>query len=226
MQEQFMAQLESVDIPAPHGMLEGLLRLPDASSAQAALAMVGLVCHPHPLYGGTMHTKVVFRIAAALVTLGMPTLRFNFRGVGRSTGTYGEGYGEREDVVAALDALAARYPGVPICLAGFSFGSWIGLPVGCEDPRVRQLIGVGVPVRLLSVHALAQCAKPKLIVQGERDEYGPLDALLPWYERLSAPKELVIIPGADHFFTTQQTALEDAILSYFRSGASALGRNV
>lgn len=218
-----MAQLESVDIPAPHGMLEGLLRLPDAGAAQAAPAMVGLVCHPHPLYGGTMHTKVVFRIAAALVTLGMPSLRFNFRGVGRSTGTYDEGHGEREDVVAALDTLAARYPGVPICLAGFSFGSWVGLPVGCEDPRVRQLLGVGVPVRLLGVDALATCPKPKLIVQGERDEYGPLDALLPWYERLSAPKELVIIPGADHFFTTQQAALEDAILSYFRSGASVLG---
>jgi alpha/beta superfamily hydrolase len=224
-----MTQLESVDIPSPHGMLEGLLRLPDAGSAQTAPAMVpamvGLICHPHPLYGGTMHTKVVFRIAAALVTLGMPALRFNFRGVGRSTGTYDEGYGEREDVVAALGALAARYPGVPVCLAGFSFGSWVGLPVGCDDPRVRQLIGVGAPVRLLGADALANCAKPKLIVQGQLDEYGPLDALLPWYERLSAPKELVIVPGADHFFTTQQAALEDAILSYFRSGASALGSN-
>ncbi|HEX6816952.1 MAG TPA: alpha/beta family hydrolase [Ktedonobacterales bacterium] len=220
-----MAQLESFDIPAPHGQLEGLLRLPDTTGAQAP-AMVGLVCHPHPLYGGTMHTKVVFRVAAALVALGMPTLRFNFRGVGRSTGTYDEGYGEREDVRTALDALAARYPSVPICLAGFSFGSWVGLPVGCEDTRVRQVIGVGVPVRLFGVDALADCAKAKLIVQGEHDEYGPLDALLPWYERLREPKRLVVIPDADHFFTTQQAALEDAILTYFRSGNSALGAQV
>jgi alpha/beta superfamily hydrolase len=215
-----VAQLEAIDIPAPHGILEGLLRTPD--DAPESPQMVALVCHPHPRYGGTMHNKVVFRVAAALVELGFPTLRFNFRGVGRSTGVYDDGHGEREDVFAALDWLAQRYPSVPICLGGFSFGSWVGLPVGCEDARTRQLIGVGVPVRLLGVDALEQCDKPKLIVQGQFDEYGPLDAVQPWFERLPPPKRLEIVPGADHFFIHQQAALSEVIVAYFRSGASAL----
>ena len=136
-----MAQLIQTDIPAPHGLLEGLLRLPDgmaasASDGEARPAHAAVVCHPHPQFGGTMHNKVVFRLAAALVEHGIPALRFNFRGVGRSTGSYDEGRGEADDVRAALAALAARYPGVPLLLAGFSFGAWVGLPVGCADPRV------------------------------------------------------------------------------------------
>ena len=215
-----MAQLQAIEIPAPHGMLEGLLRVPSAGEAPR---MAALVCHPHPQFGGTMHTKAVFRIAQALGELGMPVLRFNFRGVGRSTGEYDEGRGEGDDVRAALDWLAARYPGVPLCLAGFSFGSWVGLPIGCADARVAQIIGVGVPVRLLETGTLDGCAKPKLIVQGERDQYGPQDALLPWFARLPEPKRLTVVHGADHFFTEQQQQLHDAVLAYFRSGASALG---
>ena len=213
-----MPQLRALDIPAPHGILEGLLRLPDPG---APPPMAALVCHPHPQFGGTMHNKVVFRVAQALGELGMPVLRFNFRGVGRSTGSYGEGRGERDDVRAALDELAHHYPALPLCLAGFSFGSWVGLPIGCADPRVTQLIGVGVPVSLLSTDTLAGCVKPKLIVQGERDQYGPREALLPWYERLPDPKSLTIIPGADHFFTAQQQLLHHAVQAYFGSGASA-----
>lgn len=212
-----MPQLRALDIPAPHGILEGLLRLPDPGAPSPPMA--ALVCHPHPQFGGTMHNKVVFRVAQALGELGMPVLRFNFRGVGRSTGTYGEGRGERDDVRAALDELARRYPHLPLCLAGFSFGSWVGLPIGCADPRVTQLIGAGVPVSLLSTDALAGCDKPKLIVQGERDEYGPREALLPWFERLPDPKWLTIVPGADHFFTAYQQQLYHAIQAYFRSGA-------
>ena len=219
-----MPQLQSVEIPTPHGFLEGLLRMPDSlPAAGAAPRMAAVICHPHPLYGGTMHTKAVFRIAQALVDLGFPTLRFNFRGVGRSTGSYDEGRGEADDVRAALDELAQRYPGVPLCLAGFSFGSWVGLPIGCEDTRVTQLVGVGVPVRLLRVDTLTNCAKPKLIVQGERDQYGPIDELRQWFARLAEPKALAVIPGADHFFTEQQQELRAAIDAYFRSGASALG---
>lgn len=215
-----MAQLQAIDIPASHGILEGLLRVP---AQEESLRMAALVCHPHPQFGGTMHTKAVFRVAQALGELGMPVLRFNFRGVGRSTGTYDEGRGEADDARTALNWLVSRYPGLPLCLAGFSFGSWVGLPVGCADPRVAQVIGVGVPVRLLETGTLADCAKPKLIVQGERDEYGPQDALLPWFERLREPKRLTVVPGADHFFTEQQRELYDAIIGYFRSGASALG---
>jgi alpha/beta superfamily hydrolase len=213
-----MAQLEAVEIPAPHGRLEGLLRRVDSADAQSAAPprLAALVCHPHPQGGGTMHNKVVFRIAQALGELGMPTLRFNYRGVGRSSGSYDAGRGEADDVRTALDYLAALYPGVPLCLAGFSFGAWIGLPVGCADTRVRQLIGVGVPVRLLAVDELARCAAPKLVIQGERDEHGPLEALRSWYGALPGPKRLVVVPGADHFFTDHQEELRAAILAYFR----------
>ncbi|MFI5274420.1 MAG: alpha/beta hydrolase [Ktedonobacterales bacterium] len=223
-----MAQLIAVEIPVAHGMLEGLLRLPDSDAGVAGVPtsparMAAVVCHPLPIGGGTMHTKAVFRIAQALGEIGMPVLRFNFRGVGRSTGSFDEGRGEADDVRAALDELARRYPGVTLCLAGFSFGSKVGLPVGCADPRVRQLIGVGVPVSLLSVDALAGCSDHKLIVQGAQDEYGPLAELEDWFEHIPAPKELVVVPEADHFFTRQQPQLLDAIAGYFRSGASALG---
>lgn len=217
-----MAQLQAIDIPVAHGTLEGLLRAPDVGDTPPRMA--ALVCHPHPLGGGTMHNKVVFRVAQALGELGMPALRFNFRGVGRSTGSYDEGRGEADDVRVALDELARRYPGVPLCLAGFSFGSWVGLPIGCEVVRVTQLVGVGVPVRLLRVDVLAGCAKPKLIVQGERDQYGPIGELREWFARLAEPKALAAIPGADHFFTEQQQELRAAIDAYFRSGASVLGR--
>ncbi len=219
-----MAQLMAVEIPVAHGRLEGLLRLPDAAALHgAAPRMAAVVCHPLPTGGGTMHTKVVFRIAQALGELDMPVLRFNFRGVGRSTGTFDGGRGEVDDVRAALDDLARRYPGLPLCLAGFSFGSKVGLPVGCADDRVRQLIGVGVPVAALNISQLAGCDKPKLIVQGARDEYGPLSDLEAWFARLPQPKALTVVPDADHFFTHQQQQLLDAILAYFRSGASALG---
>lgn len=228
-----MAQLIQTDIPAPHGILEGLLRLPDGMSASAAEAtaaatlptMAAVVCHPHPQFGGTMHNKVVFRLGAALVDHGIPALRFNFRGIGRSTGEWDEGRGEAEDIRAALDALAARYPGAPLLLGGFSFGAWVGLPVGCADPRVSHLIGVGAPVSLLSADDLAGCAKPKLIVQGEQDEYGPRAPLEAWFARLPEPKRLIIVPGSDHFFTKYQSelaaALADGLNAWFPSSAQS-----
>jgi hypothetical protein len=219
-----MPQLQSVEIPAPHGFLEGLLRMPDNLPAAGALPrMAAVMCHPHPLYGGTMHTKAVFRIAQALVDLGFPTLRFNFRGVGRSTGSYDHGRGERDDVRAALDYLAGVFSGVPLALGGFSFGSWVALPVGCADARVIQLIGAGVPLASLPVDALAGCAKYKLIVQGERDQYGPKDELTLWFAGVAEPKDLRIVEGADHFFTERQAELVQAVTSYFQDGRSALG---
>ena len=212
-----MAQLLALDIPAPHGILDGLLRLPDTlPGAPETPRMAAVVCHPHPQFGGTMHNKVVFRITQALVDLGMPALRFNFRGVGRSTGEWDEGRGEADDVRAALDTLAERYPNVPLLLAGFSFGAWIGLPVGCADPRVTHLAGAGVPVSLLSTDELAGCVKPKLIVQGALDQYGPQPALETWYAHLAAPKRLTIIPEADHFFSHQQTELYEAVIAGVR----------
>jgi uncharacterized protein len=215
-----MARLLTIEIPVSHGALEGLLRLPDES---ASPAMVAVVCHPHPAHGGTMHNKVVFRVAQALGELGFPALRFNFRGVGRSSGFYDQGDGERDDVRAALDEIARRFPCAPICLAGFSFGSWVGLPIGCADTRVYQLIGVGVPTSLLTTDALSPCDKPKLIVQGARDQYGPQSSLLPWYDALPEPKALSLIPESDHFFTGRLNELQGALLAYFQSGASAVG---
>lgn len=212
-----MAQLQHVEIPAPHGRLEGLLRLPDEEGASQ---MVAVVCHPHPVYGGTMHNKTVFRLAQALNEVGMPTLRFNFRGVGESTGSYDEGEGEQDDVRAALDFLQGQFPDAPLCVAGFSFGSWVGLRVGCADERVRQLVGAGVPTRLLSVQALAQCARPKLIVQGELDQYGPQGDLLPWFESIPEPKHLEVVVGSDHYFTNHLDALSDAVTRYFRQQAA------
>lgn len=231
-----MAQILQIDIPASHGFLEALLRLPDGVAASAEDApraglalpgLVGVVCHPHPQFGGTMHNKVAFRLAAALVELGMPALRFNFRGVGRSTGSYGEGIGEAEDARTALDAMAARYPGAALLLAGFSFGSWVGLPVGCADPRVTHLVGAGIPTSLLRTDALAGCAKPKLFVQGELDQYGPRAELEAWYARASEPKTLTVIPDADHFFTHHQAelsaALDAGLRAWFPVGAPHAG---
>ena len=203
-----MALLDAVEIPTSHGMLEGLLRHDGAAPPPG---MAALVCHPHPLGGGTMHNKVVFTIAKTLGEAGIPALRFNFRGVGRSTGAYDEGRGEADDVRAALDWLAARYPVTPLLLAGFSFGTWVGLPVGCADPRVARIIGAGVPTDLLAVAALTDCAKPKLIVQGAEDQYGPLASLRPWYAALAEPKALRVIPATDHFFTNHQAELAEAI---------------
>lgn len=208
-----MAQLQQVEIPAPHGHLEGLLRLPDR---EGPAQMAAVVCHPHPMFGGTMHNKTVFRVGQALNAVGMPALRFNFRGVGLSTGSYDEGRGEQDDVRAALDYLQAYFPETPLCVAGFSFGAWLGLRVGCADARVRQLVGVGVPTTLLPAPALAECAVPKLVVQGELDQYGPQSDLLPWFEAIAAPKHLEVVPGADHFFTDHLDELAQAIARYFQ----------
>ena len=209
-----MAQIRAIDIPAPKGFLEGLLRIPDDSGMRGEMA--ALVCHPDPKGGGTMHNKVVFRVAQALGDLGIPVLRFNFRGVGRSGGTHDYGRGEADDVRAALDELSVLFPDVPLLVAGFSFGSWVGLPVGCADERVVQLLGVGVPVGVLDLSALAQCTKPRLFIQGEHDEYGNPEAITNWVATVPEPKRLVIIPGADHFFTRQQDELREAVVAGMR----------
>ena len=209
-----MSVIDAVDIPASHGILEGLLRT--ESATDAAPAMAALVCHPHPLWQGTMHNKVVFTLAKALNAAGLPALRFNFRGVGRSTGIYADGVGEAEDVCTALDWLAARYPQTPLLLAGFSFGTWVGLPVGCADPRVTHLIGAGIPTDLLDVATLNDCAKPKLIVQGSDDEYGPLASLQPWFAQLAAPKTLHIVNGTSHFFTDHLNELAATVTAWVR----------
>lgn len=161
-----------------------------------------------------MHNKVVYRAAKSFAALGWPVLRFNFRGVGASEGTFGDGAGEAADVRAALDWLAER-SGLPIVGTGFSFGSIVGLPVGAADARVSHLVGIGIPTDRFPFEALADTSKPKLFIQGEHDEFGPLDALRTGLERVAEPLRLEVVEDADHFFTDRLEALQQAITDYF-----------
>ena len=198
-------------IPAPHGRLEAILK-----ETRDEARGVALVLHPHPLGGGTMHNKVVFRAASALFEAGLITLRINFRGVGHSTGEHEEGRGETEDVRVALDYLVEHYPGKPVTLAGFSFGSRVGLEVGIEDARVRELISIGTPVDKYDFSFLKSCAKPILFVHGEMDEYGQVAHLQALVASLNAGAQarIVIIKGADHFFNGHLDELKRAITEW------------
>jgi alpha/beta superfamily hydrolase len=199
-------------IPAEHGRLEAILKEPRELPAKG----VALVLHPHPLGGGTMHNKVVFRAAAALNDAGLITLRINFRGVGQSTGEHDEGRGERDDARAGLDYLAANYPNQEITLCGFSFGSRVGLEVGMRDDRVTRMIAIGAPVDKYDFSFLEECRKPILFVHGEHDEFGNVDKLRELVARLArnAPAELRIIEGAGHFFDDQLNELKAAITDW------------
>ncbi|HVF42517.1 MAG TPA: alpha/beta family hydrolase [Pyrinomonadaceae bacterium] len=195
-------------LPAPHGRVEAILKEPQTEGRGSAL-----VLHPHPLHGGTMHNKVVFRAARGLGDAGLATLRINFRGVGGSTGEHDAARGgEQDDARLGLDYLSEHYPGGPLFLAGFSFGARVGLEVGTRDPRVRFLIGVGTPVSIserdYDFSFLAECRKPLLLVHGERDEFGSVEDLRALASRLppEAKVRVEIIKGAGHFFDDQ---LED-----------------
>jgi hypothetical protein len=194
--------------PAPHGKLEAILKEPLATDAGPHRG-VALVLHPHPLHGGTMHNKVVFRAARALNDAGLVTLRINFRGVGGSTGTHDHARGEQTDVRVALDYLVEKYPNLPLILAGFSFGARVGLEVGIKDERVRALIGIGTPLSIpergYDFSFLSECRKPILFVHGERDEFGDVAKLKTLAAALPAEAHarVEIIPNAGHFFDGQ-----------------------
>jgi alpha/beta superfamily hydrolase len=204
----------SVSLAGPAGSVEALFW--DVSAELAAPPLAAVVCHPHPLFGGTMHNKVVYQAAKTLHRAGLPVLRFNFRGAGLSQGAHDGGRGEQDDVRAALDFLAGRFPGVPLLVAGFSFGAWVGLRVGCEDARVTALAGLGMPVASVDASYLSSCAKPKLLVSGDRDQYAPKEKLEAFVAGLAArakkSTELTFIAGADHFFTGHLDEL-DRVLS-------------
>ncbi|MGC1936019.1 MAG: alpha/beta fold hydrolase, partial [Candidatus Acidiferrales bacterium] len=155
---------------------------------------------PHPLFGGTMHNKVVFQIAKSLHSLDVPVLRFNFRGAGLSEGLHDKGRGEAGDVRAAIDYLASEFPEKPILLAGFSFGSYVGLRLGCEDSRVKELVGAGIPVNDSDLSYLARCSKPKLILQSAHDQFGSRERTEALFATLPEPKKLVFVEAPDHFF--------------------------
>jgi alpha/beta superfamily hydrolase len=199
-------------IPVAHGQLEAILKEPRQDSPRG----VALVLHPHPLGGGTMHNKVVFRAAAALNDAGLVVLRINFRGVGQSTGEHDEGRGERDDVRDALDYLSSHYPGQRTVLCGFSFGSRVGLEVGIKDTRVAFLIGIGTPLDKYDFNFLAECRKPLLLVHGENDEYGDVEQLRKLVAEFeeSVPVRLVVIPGAGHFFDDHFDELKRTITDW------------
>jgi alpha/beta superfamily hydrolase len=200
-------------IPVAHGRLEAMLKEPRVGSALG----VALVLHPHPLGGGTMHNKVVFRAAAALNDAGLITLRINFRGVGQSTGEHDEGRGELEDVRAGLAHLATTYPALPITLCGFSFGARVGMEVGLSGERVRNLISIGTPVDKYDFGFLEACAKPILFVHGDRDEFGEVARLQELVEKIkehNPTAEVHIIKGSGHFFEGHLDELKQAIIDW------------
>jgi alpha/beta superfamily hydrolase len=208
------------DLTGPAGPLEAILDEPSAERGGAPHAAV-VFAHPHPQFGGTMHTKAVYQGAKGLTRIGCAVLRFNFRGVGRSAGTFDKGEGEQADFRAALDYMSARYPGVRLWAAGFSFGAWVALEVGAEDDRVQALVGISPPVATsvsgmdYSFPSTLASSKPKFFVQGEADEVCPIQGMWTFYGRLHEPKELVVIDAADHLYEgkTQEVgeALEDLL---------------
>jgi alpha/beta superfamily hydrolase len=202
-------RLQTLAIPGPAGDLEALLieGPPDARYA-------ALVCHPHPKGGGTMHNKVVYRAAKTMQSLGLPTLRFNFRGTGLSEGEHDGGRGEREDVRAALDWLTERY-NRPVLLVGFSFGAYVALRACCGDSRVPGFVALGLPVeaegRGYLYDFLASCTFPKLFISGGQDQYGPHATLERIVASAAQPASLVIVPDADHFFAGKLEQMQDAL---------------
>jgi uncharacterized protein len=195
------------DVAGPAGRLEAILMQPESTPAAAAV-----VCHAHPLHGGIMHFKVVFRAAKALQSAGLAVLRFNFRGVGRSEGAHDHGSGEQEDARAALSEMQGRFPGLPLVLGGFSFGSAMALRVAARDARVRAVFALGYPLaRPGDTAPLEAVRPPRLFVQGENDPFGSGEALRALVEPLAPPREIVVIPGADHFFGGHLDALQRVI---------------
>ena len=199
-------RIESHFIAGPAGRLEALLEEPDGQPPHLA----ALVCHPHPLYGGTMHNKVVYRVARGLRESGIAVLRFNFRGVGSSEGEHAHMTGEIEDARAALAWLRERYPDLPFALAGFSFGARVITRLGCPLKDARFLMAVGHSTQRDSEYMEA-CPAPKIFIQSTHDEFGPVAELEAVYARLPEPKQLIWIEAQDHFFRGALDELEQAV---------------
>ena len=196
----------------PAGRVEAILKEPATPTSRIAI-----VCHPHPLFGGTMHNKVVYRIAKAFQDSGFAVLRFNFRGVGHSHGSHDEGRGEQDDLRAAIKFMKEKYPEAETWLAGFSFGSMVVLRAGCGDARTRALVAAGVPVSKYGFSEVIDCDKPKLFVQGELDEFGRPADLERFAARLSGPKTIRMIEGVGHFFEDRLAELQKAVSDFIHS---------
>ncbi len=209
-------------IPGPPGSREVLYHPAERSSRRRSAA---LICQPHPAYGGSLHSRVVFHLARAFRAGGLATLRFNFRGVGLSEGAFDEGCGEQEDARAALAYLGSLHPGVDLVVAGHSFGAWVGLRVGAETDRVRQLVGIGVPVALYEFGFLSGTRKDVLLISGGRDQLSPSHRVRDLGRRLGARAQVVILPGADHFLEGGLEGMGAVIREWFGSleGRNAAG---
>jgi alpha/beta superfamily hydrolase len=205
-------------LEGPAGRLEAILWTPSAGTRPPLAAVV---CHPHPLFGGTMHNKVVYQVAKSLDAAGMPVLRFNFRGAGLSEGEHDRGRGEQDDVRAALEFLSTEFSSVPLLVAGFSFGCVAGLRAGCEDARVSHLIGLGIPVNSTDVSFLKHCSKPKLFVHGSGDQYGAIDKVKMLVAALPGENQLEVVEDADHFFKGKLDQVDRAITRWIASRISS-----
>jgi alpha/beta superfamily hydrolase len=201
-------KIETHLIPGPAGRLEALLEEPEEQEPRFA----ALVCHPHPQHGGTMHNKVVYRLARGLRKAGGVVLRFNYRGVNLSEGSYDHGVGETEDARVCLQWLQERYPELPAMIAGFSFGSRIALRIGAQRPDLVKVIAAGFPTVYKDRTYLDPCRVPRTFLHSTNDEFGPMEELRSVVAELEGPPELVFIPSKDHFFADALDALEQAVL--------------
>jgi alpha/beta superfamily hydrolase len=200
-------RIESYLLDGAAGKVEALLEEPETGPPREAC----LVCHPHPVYGGTMHNKVVYRMARGLRRAGSVVLRFNFRGVGKSEGAHDHGAGEFEDAGILLGWLRARYPELPYSVAGFSFGSRIALRLGCSTDGTSRAIAVGFPTKSGNSDFLKTCGTPKIFIQSTHDQYGPRVELERLFEDFEDPKQIHWIEARDHFFSEGLDSLEAAI---------------
>jgi len=208
--------IRSLSLDGPAGRLEALLNAGSPDTPYAAV-----VAHPHPLFGGTLHNKVVFHAMKALNGFGFPVLRFNFRGTGLSEGEHDHGIGEADDVRTALDWVDREFQ-LPMVFAGFSFGAAVGLRAACDDSRVKAAIGLGLPVAPIDGRAydfsfLSSCMKPKLFVSGDRDQFGTPEQLEKTVQTVADPKKLVLIAGADHFFEGRLSEMREAVAGWVSS---------
>jgi len=209
---------EKVFIPSTGIRLEGLLSIQEASSFRGSV----ILCHPHPRYGGDMDHPVITTAMEAASQEGFSTLRFNFRGVGESEGSYGEGIGEKQDVKAVTDYLYLRLKDnhSPLILVGYSFGAWAGFPIAIEDGRFEAMVGVAPPLEIYDFGFLKGCKKKKLFIAGNRDFFCPPSRLEKWYQQLEEPKSLVVIPGADHFFLFHTRFLSQPLREFLKEISS------
>ena len=202
-----VSRLVPLELQGPAGRIEGLLQERDGAEPE----FVAVVCHPHPLYGGTMHNKVAHRLASSLFARGGTVLRFNFRGVGSSAGVHDRGRGERDDALVALDWLRRRHPGVPAWAAGFSFGSWVVSRVAAADAAVERLVLVAPPVHTQTFEEMRTCPVAKLVIQGTADDVCKPENLARVFPTWAEPKRLELVEGASHFFDRKLPELATAL---------------